>query len=384
MANIPIYDGSPSFSSGMTPFGFYDSDTDFQTDAVKVAKFCAQRLGYPLVDVELQSGSFFTAFEEAVTTYGNELYAYKVRQDYLSLEGASTGSNLNHALIEPNMATIVRLSEQYGEEAGVGGDVEWYTGSVVLTASKQTYDLNAWASTQGIESKNIEVKEVFFQQVPAVTRFFDPWAGTGTGLQSLMSTFGWGSYSPAISFMLMPVYYDLETIQAIQFNDTIRKSNYSFELINDKLRVFPLPGTGDNGRNLWFKYILKSDRNNPIAASGSNKITNVSNVPYTNPTYEQINSIGRQWIFEYTLALSKEMLGYVRGKYSTVPIPGSEVTMNQADLLSSATADKNALVDRLRAYFDETSRTALLERRAQEGTYKKDELGNSPMTIFIG
>ena len=384
MANIPIYDGSPSFSSGMTPFGFYDSDTDFQTDAVKVAKFCAQRLGYPLVDVELQSGSFFTAFEEAVTTYGNELYAYKVRQDYLSLEGASTGSNLNHALIEPNMATIVRLSEQYGEEAGVGGDVEWYTGSVVLTASKQTYDLNAWASTQGIESKNIEVKEVFFQQVPAVTRFFDPWAGTGTGLQSLMSTFGWGSYSPAISFMLMPVYYDLETIQAIQFNDTIRKSNYSFELINDKLRVFPLPGTGDNGRNLWFKYILKSDRNNPIAASGSNKITNVSNVPYTNPDYDQINSIGRQWIFEYTLALSKEMLGYVRGKYGTVPIPGSEVTMNQAELISAATSEKTTLVDRLRAYFDETSRTALLERRAQEGTYKKDELGNSPMTIFIG
>ena len=141
MANIPIYDGSPTFSSGMTPFGFYDADTDFSTDAVKVAKFCAQRLGYPLVDVELQSGSFFTAFEEAVTTYGNELYAYKVRQDYLSLEGASTGSNLNHALIEPNMATIVRLSEQYGEEAGVGGDVEYYTGSIVLTASVQTYDL---------------------------------------------------------------------------------------------------------------------------------------------------------------------------------------------------------------------------------------------------
>ena len=384
MANIPIYDGSPTFSASMTPFGFYDSDSDFSTDAVKVSKFCAQRLGYPLVDVELQSGSFFTAFEEAVTTYGNELYAYKVRQDYLSLEGASTGSNLNHALIEPNMATIVRLSEQYGEEAGVGGNVEWYTGSVVLTSSVQTYDLNAWAATQGIASRDIEIKEVFYQQVPAITRFFDPYSGTGAGVQSLMSTFGWGSFSPAISFMLMPVYYDLETIQAIQFNDTIRKSNFSFELINDKLRVFPLPGSGEDGKNLWFKYILKSDRNNPIAPSGSNKITNVSNVPYTNPDYDQINSIGRQWIFEYTLALSKEMLGYVRGKYSTVPIPGSEVTMNQADLLSSATADKNALVDRLRAYFDETSRTSLLERRAQEGGYKKDELGNSPMTIFIG
>ena len=385
MANIPIYDGSPTFTSGsMTPFVFYDGDSNFQTDSVKVAKFCANRLGYPLVDIELQSGSFFTAFEEAVTTYGNELYAYKIRQDYLSLEGASTGSNLNHALIKPNMGTIVRISEQYGEESGVGGDVEWYTGSIVLTASKQTYDLNAWAVTQGIESKDIEVKQVFFQAPPAITRYFDPYAGTGTGIQSLMQSFGWGSYSPGISFMLMPVYFDLEKIQAIQFNDTIRKSNYSFELINNRLRVFPLPGSADNGRKLWFKYIKKSDRNNPIAASGSNKVTNVSNVPYTNPNYDQINSIGRQWIFEYTLALSKEMLGYVRGKYGTVPIPGAEVTMNQADLISAATSEKTALIDRLRTYFDETSRDKLLERRKAESDYKKDELNNSPMTIFIG
>ena len=104
---------------------------------------------------------------------------------------------------------------------------------------------------------------------------------------------------------------------------------------------------------------------------------------YDNPNYDYINSIGRQWIFEYTLALSKEMLGYVRGKYSTVPIPGAEVTMNQADLISAATAEKTSLVERLRAYFDETSTMALLERRAQEGTYKKDELGNAPMTIYI-
>jgi len=161
MANIPIYDGSPTFTSGSsTPFGFYDADSNFQTDSVKVAKFCANRLGYPLVEIELQSGSFFTAFEEAVTTYGNELYAYKVRQDYLSLEGASTGSNLNHALIEPNMATIVRMSEQYGEEAGVGGNVEWYSGSIVLTGSKQTYDLNAWAVKEGLESKDIGDKKL--------------------------------------------------------------------------------------------------------------------------------------------------------------------------------------------------------------------------------
>ena len=108
------------WSAPAVPFGFYNSDTQFQADAVKVAKFCAQRLGYPLVDVELQSGSFFTAFEEAVTTYGNELYAYKIRDNQLSLEGLSTGSSLNQALITPSFEPIVRLTEQYGEEAGSG------------------------------------------------------------------------------------------------------------------------------------------------------------------------------------------------------------------------------------------------------------------------
>ena len=137
MANIPIYDGNPSWDSAAVPFGFYNDDTDFQSDSVKVAKFCAQRLGYPLVDVELQSGSFFTAFEEAVTTYGNELYAYKIRDNQLSLEGLSTGSGLNESIITPSFASIVRLSEQYGAEAGTGGNIPYYSGSIPITASIQ-------------------------------------------------------------------------------------------------------------------------------------------------------------------------------------------------------------------------------------------------------
>ena len=132
MANIPIYDGSPTWSADSVPFGFYNSDTEFQEDAVKVAKFCAQRLGYPLVDVELQSGSFFTAFEEAVTTYGNELYAYKIRDNQLSLEGLSTGSNLNESIVTPNFESVVRLTEQYGAEAGTGGNVPYYSGSIMI------------------------------------------------------------------------------------------------------------------------------------------------------------------------------------------------------------------------------------------------------------
>ena len=383
MPNTPIWPGSSSFFPGDTPFGFYDNDIDFQTDADKVADFCARRLGYPLADVELQSGSFYTAFEEAITIYGNELYAYKVRENYLSLQGASSTIDANLQLISPNLANVVRISEQYGVEAGVGGNVTWYSGSINLTYGKQEYDMNAWAAANADLKANdgIEIKRVFYESPPAITRYFDPYAGTGTGMIDLLDSFGWGSYSPAINFLLMPINYDLQTIQAIEFNDTIRRSNYSFELVNNQLKIFPIP----NGsvQKLFFQYIKKSERNNPYT-NGNDIITNVSEVPFENPNYNTINSIGRQWIFEMTLAIAKEMLGYVRGKYSTVPIPDAEVTLNQQDLLSSATADRAALIERLRNYFDETSRDKLLERKSLEGDYLEKELNKVPRVIYIG
>ena len=386
--NIPIWTGVSTFAVGQTPFGFYDNDLDFRVDANKVANFCAQRLGYPIADVELQSGSFFTAFEEAVTTYGNELYAYKVRENYLSLEGSSTTIESNNQIIKPNMAGLVRISQQYGEEAGVGGNVTWYSGSLRLENGVQDYDLNAWAAASASldAGDSIEIKRIFYEIAPAISRYFDPYAGTGTGMMNLLDSFGFGNYSPAINFLLMPINYDLQTIQAIEFNDQIRKSQYTFELINNKLRIFPIPNYGvanENENNLIFQYIKTSERQNPYL-DGTNKVTNVSEVPFTNPSYNDINSIGRQWIFEYTLAIAKEMLGYIRGKYSTIPIPDSEITLNQSDLISAATAEKNALIERLRAYFDETSRDKLLERRANENDFLQKELNKVPYTIYIG
>jgi hypothetical protein len=381
MANIPIYDGNPTWSAGLTPFGFYDGEAQFQTDAVKVAKFCAQRLGYPLTDVELQDMSFFTAFEEAVTTYGNELYAYKIRDNQLSLEGASTSSNLNEAIITPSFEPIVKLSEQYGVEAGSGGNVTYYTGSFPITASQQDYDLAQWAEDEGITG-SIEIKRVFYQASPAITRYYDPYVGTGFGSQNMFDSFGFGSMSPAINFLMMPLNFDLQAIQAIEINDQVRRSNYSFELKNNKLRIFPIPSSGSG--NYYFEYIKRDERINSSITQSPGKVSNVSNTPYSNPTYTSINSVGRQWIFEYALAIAKEMLGYVRGKYSNIPIPNAEVSLNQSDLITAATAEKNALIERLRAYFDETSKKALLERRAQESEFKQTELKQVPYTIYIG
>ena len=385
--NIPIWTGTSTFTAGQTPFGFYDNQTDFKNDADKVADFCARRLGYPLADVELQSGSFYTAFEEAITTYGNELYAFRVRENFLSLEGASSLIESNGQIMKPNMGSTVRISQQYGEEAGVGGTVTYYTGSINLTGSVQDYDMNAWAeaNTDILPGDRIELKRVFYEAPPAITRYFDPYAGTGTGMIDLMDSFGWGSYSPAINFLMMPLNYDMQVMQAIELNDQIRRSNYTFELVNNRLRLFPIPKailSDGHAGNMFFEYIFESDRNNPYQ-DGLNKITDVSNVPFVNPNYDEINSIGRQWIFEYTLALCKEMLGYIRGKYSTIPIPDSTVTLNQSDLLSAATAEKTTLIERLRGYFDETSRDKLLERKSLEGDYLEKELNKVPYTIYI-
>ena len=378
--NIPIYPGSSSFFPGNTPFGFYDNDYQFQVDADKVVTFCARRLGYPIMEVELQDINFYTAFEEAISTYGNELYAFQVRDNLLNVLGASTASVLNHSLLTPTMAGVIRLTQQYAAEAGAGGNIEWYRGSIPLTASVQDYDLSQWATSNNITG-GIEIKRIFHDGPPAVTRFYDPYAGTGLGTQNLMDSFGFGAYSPSVNFVLMPVSYDIQVIQVIEFNDQVRKSAYSFELINNKLRIFPIP---DRSIDLWFQYIKIDERANSAVQNAPGRVTNVSNINFANPNYTQINSIGHQWIFEYTLALCKEILGYIRGKYSQVPIPNREVTLNQSDLLQSAKDERIALIERLRAYFDETSRQALLARKQAESDSAMNELGKSPMQIYIG
>tara|TARA_R100001509_G_C4864767_1_gene214686 strand:- start:265 stop:1449 length:1185 start_codon:yes stop_codon:yes gene_type:complete len=393
--NIPIYDGNPLWNPNATAFGFYNNDVEFQVDCVKVAKFVTTRLGYPLMDVELQTGSIFTAFEEAITTYGNELYAYLIREEVLDLTGLPYANiNLTETIVTPNLETVVRLSEQYGEEAGVGGNVTWYKDFIPLTASVQDYDLKVWAKDQGITG-SIEIKRVFYQEpIPASARYLDPFDGFGFGGVAAAGLLGLGGFGGSMGYLMMPLNYDLQVIQAIEMNEMVRLSNYSFEIHNNVIRVFPIPGPYEGAGegefvegqcgNLWFEYIKRQDRIDTSIECADGKITNVSNMPYQNPVYSLINSVGRQWIFEYTLAICKEILGYVRGKYSTVPIPNAEMTLNQADLLGAATAEKTALLERLRTYFDENSRANLLERKVREADAVLRELDQVPRVIYIG
>lgn len=392
MANIPIWTGTSTFIAGNTPFGFYDNDIIFANDADKVANWCATRLGYPIVNVELQAKQFYTAFEEAITTYGNEVYQYKIRESYLSMEGNLTGSEgyFNNALITPSLGGIIRIAKAYGSEAGSGGTVTYKTGSVHLRAGIQDYDLNAWASSSGISS-SIEIKRVFFEGPPAMVRFFDPYAGTGTGIQSLLESFGFGQFSPGINFLLMPISFDVLKVQAIEFNDQIRKAAFSFDLVNNQLRIFPIPYNIVDGFNdkLFFHYIETIERDSVIQTKDSSGnprndlISNISKVPFANPIYSQINSIGRQWVYQYALAISKEMLGYVRKKYTTIPIPGAEVTLNGDDLIIAAKEEKAALLEQLRLTLDETSRMKQLERQKNEADFIQSQLSSIPLTFYI-
>jgi hypothetical protein len=396
MANVPIWPGSSSFFPGDTPFGFYDNQYDFQVDADKVAKFCAIRLGYPIENVELQAINFYTAFEEATTVYGNELYAYQLRDNYLSLEGVTQAIDINDSIITPSMANIVRLSQQYGEEAGAGGNVTWFKGRLDLIPGVQSYDLADWAISQSITG-GIEIKEVYYESPPAISQLYSPYmsgqGGAGLGGVPAAGVYGFG-YGYA-NYLMMPTSYTIQNIQAIEMQNTVTLSNYSFNIVNNIISVFPVPGTGFSGefsgeddlyygQYLVFKFIKLKDRLDSAVTNGIGKISNSSNVPYTNPNYNDINSVGRSWIFEYTLALSKEMLGYTRNKYTTIPIPGAEVTLNGDTLVAAATSEKDNLVTRLREYFDSTSRQALLERRQAESVARVAEISNVPMTIFIG
>ena len=367
--NIPIWQGSSSFFPGDTPFGLYDNDFEFQNDIDKVSDWCAKRLGYPLTDIELQDINLFACFEESVTEYSSQVNTYNIRDNMVNLFGAATGSNLTQQKVSSNLGGLIELAKEYGTEAGSGGNVTYYTGSLAVTANKQIYDLtdtsviSLESGTPGVDA--IELKKVLHEAPPAITRFFDPYIGAGAGSDQMLDGFDWGSYSPGVQFMLMPIYADVLRMQGIEFNDQIRKSAYSFQILNNRIQIWPIPN-GNTFTKIYFQYIKIADRSNPLKGK-TGTISDFSNVPYDNMVYSNINDVGKQWIRKYTLALVKELLGYVRGKYSSIPIPNAEVTLNGSDLLSAGQTEKENLITELKEILDSMSRQAQLERKTSRG-----------------
>ena len=402
--NKPIWPGSSSFSVGSTPFGYFDAETKFQTDITSFAKFAAQTLGYPVMDVELVDINFYTAYEAAVIEYSNQVNQINIANNLINTLGVQTGSSFLGAngmtgqLVGSSLSYVTKLSKAYGTEAGSGGTLKWYSASLELVNGQQTYSIReAVSQSMGITLSNtssIEIKRVLHNPPPAIVRFFDPFVGTGLGSQNMLDSMGFGAMSPAVSFMMMPMHADLLRLQAIEFNDQIRKSHFSFDIHGDNLRIYPIPGTQGSMATqyfgtVWFEFLFEEQKTNDALLFGNTAlmpglISDASNIPYKYQTYSSINDMGRAWIIRYATALTKEMLGFVRGKYSSIPVPNAEVTLNGSDLVSQGQSEKETLITQLREFLEKMSRENMLTRQNAESTQMNEMLSKVPLKIYVG
>ena len=382
MAVEYIYPGSSSFATGSTPFGTYDSDYEFQTDAPKIANWCAKRLGYPVQNVELVDENLFACFEEATAEYAAQVNQFNIRNNLDTLKGNPTGTNYSGKLVQGSiLPELIGISDAYGTLANVGGNTDIQKGSIDLVAGQQNYDLDTLWADVSESSNRIDVVKVFHEPTPAINRFFDPYSVSGQGTLNLIDEFGFGSFSPASQFILMPVFEDMLRIQAIEFNDQFRKSGHSFNIVNNKLQIFPIP---TKNTKLWFEYFVRDEFIQNSTAVTADVVSDYSNVGYDFIPYTSINDVGKQWIRKYSLALAKELLGAIREKYSSVPIPGSEISLDGAALRAEAQTEKDALIEQLRENLEELSRKNQFEIRNNESNYQQEMLRKVPLTIYTG
>jgi hypothetical protein len=389
---------SGSFISGSsTPFGIYDSDNEFRDHAPKTATWVAKRLGYPIVNIELDNEQIFTCFEESVSEYSAQVNQFNLRNNLDILRGQKKvefggRSNYSQTLVDGSyLPTTVRMSQQYGTMAGVGGATAIRKAYIELTNGKQKYDLMAAAidtetsssfATLYTSGSTVDVTKVFYEATPAIARFFDPYSVGAQGTLNLMSELGFGQFSPAAQFLMMPLYEDVLRMQQIEFNDHIRKSTFSFNIVDNKLEIFPIP-TGTLSR-IYFDYISRDEFEHDSQTIQSDSLSDYSDIPYDFIQYSNINDVGKQWIRKYTLALSKELLGAIREKYNSIPIPDGEVSLDGAALRAEAQVEKDELVKQLRENLEEMSRKNVMENKTHESNHHQEMLRKVPLKLYVG
>jgi hypothetical protein len=387
--------GSGSAISGSTPYGLYDSDSDFIADGPRTAVWCATRLGYPTVDIEMIDVQFYACFEEAVSEYSAQVNQFNIRNNLNVLRGypKSENKNFSQTMVDGSfVGTVFRMSQAYGTLANVGGDTDIKKAYIDLEVGQQEYNIAALAkdaatsqsfSTLFNSASKFEITKVFFESTPAIQRFFDPYSVGAQGTLNLLDEFGFGQYSPAAQFLLMPLYEDTLRIQHIELNDQIRKSAYTFNIVNDKIKVFPIP-TVRTPKRIYFEYFSSNEFDKNAITVKDNAISDYSDIKYDFIVYADINDVGKQWIRKYTLALAKELLGAIREKYSTIPIPDGEVSLDGAALRAEAQTEKDTLITQLRENLDELGRNKQFEYKKNEADYHQEMLKKIPLTIYIG
>lgn len=399
----------PRSPIGRTPFGRYDADSKFQEDAPKVAMWIARRLGWPTVDIEIDDEDIYAAFEEAIDQYSYIINEYNIRDNLFTLKGNSVDENVTGKYISSSSVSfMVKLAQSYGSMIGAGGDVKYHRDSITVgpeigiehdyQISQQKYDLKGYMENKLGTDRNVVIKKIFHFRSPAISRFYDPFVLSGMGVSNFMNSMGFGNMSPGSEWMLLPLNQDLLRIQAIEMNDKIRKSSFSFELVGGEVRIFPVPL---HNFPLWFEWVYEdelmaaqtvgdaSEYSSSSSVSGeetsSNRVvSDFSNAPYEFIPYQHMNAPSRRWILRYALAVAKHKLGMVRSKYDSVPSPLDSFRLDGESLKSEAKDEMRDLVEKLNETLRELTKSAQMDKMAQEAQQLSEFLKKVPTTIYIG
>ena len=354
-----------------TPFGFFDSDGEFQVEADAMVVFVKRKLGDDVLSCELTKKQIWACFEESLCEYGSIVNQYQVKSQLPSLLGLNTGSLMGKEQLYPqqNLDFMLRRAEPYGVEASLGGPYTSASGSIALTKGQQDYDIydnlkdgtgNLIFSNTNLNPRGTKMKimEVMHFSPQAAYRFFD----TTSAINYLNNEFSFESFTPETVFYVLPVFEDILRGSELSLSNRVRKSNYSYRIFGHSIRLYPTP-VEQNPKNLFIRVQFLSDPFSPTVNDPSiSGISNMSNVPFGNLSFSKINSIGRQWVRQFTLALAKELLGLIRSKFSTVPIPGGDLQLNGSELISQGKDEKEALRTRLTEMLDSLTYDKLVEK----------------------
>ena len=413
---LPVTGTADDVSSAL-PLGIYASEAAFISGAVDQVAYTYKKLGGDVLDLEIKAETVYANYEEAVLEYSYIINTHQAKNVLSDLLGTTTGSFDEDGQLEDGdlktslsgtgvqqrfprfeFAYARRIAAGVGIDAGVGGNVPIYSASFATTSSTQDYDLQnilsassvagtdsgtgatvPWASLVG--NKKVEIRKVYFKTPNSMWRFY----GYYGGLNSVGNLSNYGQYSDDSTFEVIPTWQN--KMQAIMFEDAIytRNSHFSYELRNNHLRIFPPPNPQMQPK-IWFEFTIPSDPytdNDPdIGIMGVN---NMNTLPFENVPYANINSIGKQWIRRYALALSKETLGQVRSKFgNSIPIPGESVSLNGDALLSQGKEEQAALREELIKVLDELTYSKLAEDDKNFVDAAAALQKAIPLTIFVG
>ena len=355
-----------------TPFSFFDSDTEFQREADAMVTFVKRKLGDDILSVELTRKQIWGCFEESSLEYSSIINQYQAKSQLANLLGGATGSldGQQQKFPRENLEFMLRRAEPYAMEAGLGGSYNMMSGSIQLEKDKQDYDLYVdlvdddgtalFDRPENNPKSKLKVMEVFHFSPQSAYRFFD----TTSAINYLNNEFSFESFTPETVFYVLPVFEDVLRGGMLDMSSRVRRSNYSYKISGRNIRIYPKP-TQDNPKKMFVKVHYSPDPLNPSFTDDSiGGVSNLSNIPYGRLTYSNINSIGRQWIRQFTLATSKELLGMIRSKFGTVPIPGADLTLNGSDLVSQGRDDKEELKTKLGEMLEELTYSKMLEDEA--------------------